>query len=449
LFLTFYQVYRTYALDSIICFLIVSGALYLLFGPRRRHGWLRPWTYLALSAVSFSLAFQGVLIPLLGGEALVFSSPLHYIYFFVCQVLLSFFWSCLLLRGDVFPKLMYILILVAFMQLYRGVCAPLYDMEGTMEQTLYATFDLATAVGLYVCLVGMALLFKRCRVSPSTRLDTRTRVIMLYILVSLLASMLLPELVSGVDSSQLVIVLILSDLPLIYYIFGRFTQNLEEQAHMEQALEKARAEWTVYERSQELRERIREERHELKNNYFHLLVLLRAGDTEAVESELEERVGLISDKMREIDTGVAYLDYLIAAKEAAAKKAGVEFGVESEIVDGFEVDEMAAGTVLSNLMDNAIEASLGEEHPCVRVHMRYVKGYLYGKVSNRVSKDVIALNPHLHTTKHDKRAHGYGLKIVRKTLEEHEGMLNVDVKDGWFVASFMLPVEKSGQVRLA
>ena len=182
---------------------------------------------------------------------------------------------------------------------------------------------------------------------------------MLYILVSLLASMLLPELVSSVDSSELVIVLILSDFPLIYYIFGRFTQNLEEQMRMEQALDKARAEWTVYERSQELRERIREERHELKNNYFHLLVLMREGKTEEAESELEERVGLISEEMREIDTGIAYLDYLVAAKEAVAKEAGVEFHVESEIVDGLEFDEMAAGTVLSNLMDNAIEASLG------------------------------------------------------------------------------------------
>ena len=46
----------------------------------------------------------------------------------------------------------------------------------------------------------------------------------------------------------------------------------------------------------------------------------------------------------------------------------------------------------------------------------------------------------------DEKAHGYGLKIVRKTLGEHEGMLDVGVKDGWFVASFMLPVEKVASV---
>ena len=37
MFLAFYQIYRTYVLDSTICFSIVSGALYLLFGPRRQH----------------------------------------------------------------------------------------------------------------------------------------------------------------------------------------------------------------------------------------------------------------------------------------------------------------------------------------------------------------------------------------------------------------------------
>jgi nitrogen-specific signal transduction histidine kinase len=50
------------------------------------------------------------------------------------------------------------------------------------------------------------------------------------------------------------------------------------------------------------------------------------------------------------------------------------------------------------------------------------------------------------TTKRDEKAHGYGLKIVRKTLDEHEGMLDVGVKDGWFVASFMLPAEKVASV---
>ena len=309
MFLTLYQAYRTYVFDSTVCFSIVSGAMFLLFGPRQQYRWLRLWMYLAISAISFSLAFQGVLITLLGGRALIFSNPLHYLYFFFCQVSLSMLWSCLLLWGDAFPKLTYILILVAFMQLYRGVCAPLYDREGAMEQTRYAFLDLATAVGLYACLVGMAVLFKRYKVSSSALLDRRTRIIMLYILVSLLVSMLLPEVVSGVDSSQLVIALVLSDFPLIYYIFGRFTQNLEEQTRMEQALEKARAEWMVYEKSRELRETIREERHELKNNYFHLLVLMREGDTEAVKTELEDIIGSLSKESHRVETGVAYLDH--------------------------------------------------------------------------------------------------------------------------------------------
>lgn len=442
MFLALYQIYRTYVLDSTICFSIVSGTMYLLFGPKRRMRWLRPWLYLVVSAISFSFIFQGLLIALLGGKALIFSDPLHYLYFFLCQVSLAFLWSCLLLRGDVFPKLIYILILVAFMQLYRGVCAPLYDMEGVMEPTLYASLDLVTAVGLYACLVSLAFLFKRYRINTSALLDGRIRFIMLYILVSLLASMLLPELIPSVGSSNLVVALVMSDFPLIYYIFGRFAQNLEEQARMEQALAKAQAEWMVYERSQELRNTIREERHELKNHYFRLLVLMREGKTYEVEAELENRIGSISEESRDIETGIAYLDYLIAAKEAAAREAGIEFRVESEIADGLYFDEMAAGTILSNLTDNAIEASLGEGRPCIEVRIRYVRGYLHGKVSNRVSRDVLAVNPDLRTTKADRWAHGLGLKIVRKTLDEHEGMLSTEVKDGWFVASFMLPVEK-------
>ena len=439
--LAFYRIYRTYALDSTITFAIVSTTLYLLFRPLSRFTCLRLSTYVGISALTFSLAFQGVLLALLGGMSLIFSDPRHFLYFFCCQVAFAFLWSVTLLRGQPFQKLVYILILVAFMQLYRGVCAPLYDMEPTMDVATYATLDLLTAVGLYVCLAGLGVLFVRCKVEATVLLDGRTKVVMLYILLSLLASMLLPTLVPFSGSSFLVIALIMSDLPLIYYIFSRYTQNLEERRRLDAALSDAQIEWKAYQRSAELRDKIREERHELKNLYFRLLVMVREGKADEMEAELVERIGAVSRDLGTIETGSTYLDYLIATKGAQAKDARIPFHVRADVAEGFSFDERRAGTVLSNLIDNALEASRGERDPLVEVDIHYVRGYLRGRVVNRVSRDVLTLNPHLHSTKPDADAHGYGLKVVRKTLDECDGMLGIEIEDGMFVAQFMLPLD--------
>jgi len=233
--------------------------------------------------------------------------------------------------------------------------------------------------------------------------------------------------------------LVMSNLPLIYYLFARLTQHVEEQRHMDAALTQAKAERAMCERSMELKEQIRRERHELKNHYFRLQVLARQGRYEELSAELDERIGAVNDTLRDIDTGCTYLDFLLSQKEAAARDAGVAFRVDVALSEDLTFDETAAGTALGNLIDNALEASAGEEEPDVTVTLRSVRGYLHCQVTNHVSSDVLSENPDLHTTKEDAGAHGYGLKIVRRAIEEAEGTLDLSVKDGRFVASFMLP----------
>lgn len=72
-----------------------------------------------------------------------------------------------------------------------------------------------------------------------------------------------------------------------------------------------------------------------------------------------------------------------------------------------------------------------------------MKGYFYCEIKNYVTKNVLAANPSLDTTKNDKDMHGFGLKIVRKTLEQANGILNLSVDQSYFKAAFMLPILKA------
>lgn len=142
-----------------------------------------------------------------------------------------------------------------------------------------------------------------------------------------------------------------------------------------------------------------------------------------------------------METGSAYLDELLAAKEQTAKQAGIPLRAEILLPAEIAVDETSAGTVLANLLDNAIEASMQENKPEITVSMRCIQGYFHCQVSNHISRNILEINPALETTKQDADFHGFGLKIIKKTLQEQEGMLNISVEDEKFIASFLLPLK--------
>jgi two-component sensor histidine kinase len=75
--------------------------------------------------------------------------------------------------------------------------------------------------------------------------------------------------------------------------------------------------------------------------------------------------------------------------------------------------------------------------------MKCSQNYLVCVISNRVSRDVLAVNPNLKTTKRDAANHGFGTRIIRQTVEQQNGIFHVEVIDGFFVAKVMLPILQS------
>ena len=111
--------------------------------------------------------------------------------------------------------------------------------------------------------------------------------------------------------------------------------------------------------------------------------------------------------------------------------------VTADIPEKYEHD---ISIILSNLLDNAIEASekLTDEKPEITLIISEVTGYYSIIVKNRISSSVITENKKLATTKSDKHNHGYGLKSVKVLAEAHNGMVDIYEKDGFFIVNALL-----------
>ena len=434
----FYQIYRVIALDGIISFFFLSVILYLLCGPKDDRVRLIP--YALCGTFTFVTLYTGVVLLLFHGAVLTSGDGSPYWYYFLCTVSISLAWAHFRLKAPLLSKLVYILFFVALVQLYKVVCFPLYQLEGFMPKEKYAALDLLTAGAMYAMFFMLAYLFTRYKLDPTVRLPTRTALLMLYFPASLLVGTILSVFLAEQYIGSVLSAIILTNIPVIYYLLSRMIGAYEEQRRLDAALAQSQTELAGWKRFAGLQEQLRQERHELKNKYFYIQSLLRAEQYGELDVYIGEVIGGISASLSEIETGNTFLDYLLNHKLQQAHQVGVKVDSEVVLPSQLCIDEQAACTILSNLLDNAIEASAQEAEPEIHIMLKCVQGYLMCRVSNQVSRDVLALNPQLQTTKPDTENHGFGMKVIDRAVKQCNGIFQAEVIGGCFVAKVMIPL---------
>ena len=127
------------------------------------------------------------------------------------------------------------------------------------------------------------------------------------------------------------------------------------------------------------------------------------------------------------DQGIVYytknsvLNAVLSQKADICAKQNISFEVKisGEISKEKQTD---VGIILSNLIDNAIEAELKEEKRMIEVQLLRYKGMYMIIVKNYIHESVLTKNPELKTGKADKKHHGIGIKSVKKIVRNLDGM---------------------------
>jgi signal transduction histidine kinase len=183
---------------------------------------------------------------------------------------------------------------------------------------------------------------------------------------------------------------------------------------------------------------------EMRHNYVHELAYIQGVLDEKNYSKLDEylKEKLSSEKLKGynyIFTSNKVIDSVINYKFSIAEQKGISVvcTLTVEIPEAFEHD---VSIILSNLLDNAIEASEKGKtlKPEIILNVSETSGYYSILVKNRIDKSVISDNKHFQTTKADKQHHGYGLKTVRMIAKAHNGMTDIYEKNDFFIVHVML-----------
>lgn len=361
-----------------------------------------------------------------------------YLIFFMDMLI----WTAVCCPGHVRTGAAYTTYYLLFIILFKGALAPFYAAEPALDHVFYALVDMATILVLCGMLFLMTLLFGRFQLM--IRHSDAPNYYNLAVLIPFLIIIVFSLIVSGnsffTENTQPVLSGCLALLlPLIYYNYAQGSRAFAESRELETALLRTQADLNHYRGAIELDERIRRERHELKNRYLHIQVLLKENRLEELEAYLSEEIGARMEALSEAYTGNTLIDYILHLKQQEAEKASVPFKVSVLLRKTPRVPDDLFCTILLNLLDNALEASGREEKPGIQVTFSNRGAYLVLQVKNRVSRNVLLFNPGLLTTKKDRERHGHGLSIVRSAVREAGGMMEIRTDEGFFDVTAALP----------
>lgn len=179
-------------------------------------------------------------------------------------------------------------------------------------------------------------------------------------------------------------------------------------------------------------EELRKFRHDYKNHMIVVNAFLESGRTEDARRYLLTMNESINGVISRVRTGNFVADAILNNKSvsAAAKAVTIKFS-------GFIPPEGIANedlcTILSNLVDNAIEAAQkvsGEK--VVNVQANIKNGFFILSIINPTEGQTKTVNGKLVTTKQNKKNHGLGLKNVERALRKYSGVITTDIGDSAF-----------------
>lgn len=193
-----------------------------------------------------------------------------------------------------------------------------------------------------------------------------------------------------------------------------------------------------------LYQNIRGIRHDMANHILTLERLYAGNRTdEAKEYSLNLKAAL-SGAAGEIRSGNPVTDVILQEWKSEAEKKEIQFRSDFYFPAGSDINAFDISVILNNALQNAVENVEKCETPYISIRSYHKNNAYMTEISNSFTGslqwDYESSLP--VTSKKEKDRHGYGLASIRRVAEKYSGDIAIDIKDGEFLLSVMLMMEK-------
>jgi len=164
-------------------------------------------------------------------------------------------------------------------------------------------------------------------------------------------------------------------------------------------------------------------RHDLKGHFSAIAGYLNAKDYSA----LERYIGSLTEFESGVHEYVKHpvVNALLSSKLAMAKEANIDFLIKIEMPDNLPITDVDLCILISNILDNAFEATRNSDAPqFINFHTRVVSSYWVIVCHNTTrTYDNFRATGSLKSTKDATDLHGIGTKQIQQIAENYGGFV--------------------------
>lgn len=192
-----------------------------------------------------------------------------------------------------------------------------------------------------------------------------------------------------------------------------------------------------YEDIMEKNRKLREFRHDYRNNLFAINALLNKSEVEEAKEYISGMNDTLDMTYSRFMTGNFLADAILSDKAILAEKKGIKLDFDGRISHNLITNNDLC-TILSNAIDNAIRGAEGCADAKIIVSAHESDGALKIIVRNTVLSKVEIKDNAIKTTKSDSENHGFGLNAIKIAARKYDGFVVLDCDESWFTLKIVL-----------
>ena len=180
--------------------------------------------------------------------------------------------------------------------------------------------------------------------------------------------------------------------------------------------------------------------HDLKNHVNLLNQLMRHGKYGKAAVYLEKLQGPVAEMEEIAVSGNSIIDLILSDKKSTAKDKDIKMILDIDRIGILPFLEQDLCVMLSNLLDNAIEACehVEDMEKWIRVAMKRDGNILLLCIENSFQGEIVLKNGKIMTNKKEIKRHGIGIESVKYVIDKYQGDIKQEIKGCIFCCSVVL-----------
>lgn len=185
-------------------------------------------------------------------------------------------------------------------------------------------------------------------------------------------------------------------------------------------------------------EQLREYRHDMRHHLLALSNILYDSDSHHAKEYVDALVQRLEQTEHVVYCKNKMINAILSSYLTRAKELDCELDTQISIPEMPDIEQVDLCTVLSNALENAVNACEKEDknHRFIKIRIVY-KNVLTISIKNSCSKEIVFDKNNLPSIK-SRQGHGIGMKSIANTVEKYGGTLKCECENGEFKLNILM-----------